>query len=247
MEKKIICFLVVFLVVGTLGCIAVPTEKEIEIEEIEQVDIIPVITNISPSQVTTETDVVNVVIKGRNFAGAAVFSGCGISPVSDYQGFQLKSCKEVSDTQINAQFGIANDITPGPRNITVTVIKRGTSNAVTFTVIPSAQPLINLISPNGGEKLVIGNTYNIKWTTIGYDFNTSVQIGLRDVRYDPNLAEGEAVIVNTINTGIYTWTIPSQLDIMKIDALGIYKIVIYIKGGGPKGYDESDNYFSITE
>jgi len=92
----------------------------------------PIITQISPSQ-GKQGETVDVVITGSNFTGASDYSGCGISPVSS-SGFELSSCNQVSDTQINATFLIADDATVGARNITVQT-PNGTSNAVTFSVV----------------------------------------------------------------------------------------------------------------
>ena len=105
---------------------------------------------------------------------------------------------------------------------------------------------ITVISPHGGEKWITGNTYTIKWTTVGFPTSSSIQIGLRDTRYDPNLGSGETTIVNTTNSGSYNWTIPFQSGSMILGAGNVYKIIIYIDGGGPGKYDESDYYFSIV-
>lgn len=104
---------------------------------------------------------------------------------------------------------------------------------------------ITIISPNGGEEWVIGNIYTIKWNAPGYSSTTKIQIGLRDTRFDPNLGIGEATIVNTTNTASYSWTIPKQLDVMTLGVGNVYKIVIYIGGGGPGKLDISDAPFSI--
>lgn len=103
-------------------------------------------------------------------------------------------------------------------------------------------PAATVTSPNGGEQWETGETHTISWNSVGYDSNKSVQIGLRDTRHDPNLAEGETTIVNTTNNGSYNWTIPSN-----VPAGSFFKIVIYIAGGGPEKCDLSDNCFQITQ
>jgi len=105
---------------------------------------------------------------------------------------------------------------------------------------------ITLISPNGGERWEVGKTYTIRWEAPGYAPDTSVQIALRVAGVDPNLSSGEATIANTTNSGSYTWKIPAQLEDMVLGAGNVYKIVIYIAGGGPGKYDLSDEYFSIV-
>ncbi|MDD5146554.1 MAG: Ser-Thr-rich GPI-anchored membrane family protein, partial [Candidatus Pacebacteria bacterium] len=104
---------------------------------------------------------------------------------------------------------------------------------------------IKIISPNGGETWQVGQTYSIKWESAAYPLNASVQIGLRDKRYDPNLGTGEATIVNTTNTGNYSWTVPANLGSMVLDGTSIYSVVAYIDGGGDGKFDKSDDYFSI--
>ena len=128
--------------------------------------------------------------------------------------------------------------------------EEGVNYDVSDNYFSISQPVkgITVLSPNGGEEWKIGNTYTIKWDSSGYDSSASVQIGLRDTRYDPNLAEGEAAIVNTTNTGSYTWTIPSEIGVMKLGAGNVYKVVIYIEEGGiPQKYDVSDSLFSIKK
>lgn len=105
---------------------------------------------------------------------------------------------------------------------------------------------IKVISPNGGEKWEVGKTYTIKWEAPGYDSSASVQIGLRRVGVNPNLSSGEATIAITTNSGSYTWKVPAQLEDMILGAGNVYKIVIYIEGGGPGKYDLSDECFSIV-
>lgn len=113
-----------------------------------------------------------------------------------------------------------------------------------FSIV-SPTPSIAVISPNGGEKWTIGNTYTIRWNTSGYGSNASIQIGLRDARYDPNLAAGEMTIVDTTNTGSYNWTVPSTFEGRALGGSG-YKIVVYIEGGGPGKCDLSNDDFSIV-
>ena len=109
---------------------------------------------------------------------------------------------------------------------------------------------ITVVSPNGGEQWETGEIHTIKWISTGYGSNTSIQIGLRDTRYDSTLAAGEATIANTTNSGSYAWTIPSDPSDLGFEIFGagnVYKIVIHIAGGGPGKFDLSDNYFSIVE
>ncbi|MFH1584980.1 MAG: peptidoglycan-binding domain-containing protein, partial [Patescibacteria group bacterium] len=95
----------------------------------------PVITSISPNSASQGVDRANMTIFGRNFTGAGTQSGCGLSNVFNNQGFQIVSCKVVSDTLISAQFTVADDATPGVRAINLSTPTGGGSNKVNFTVV----------------------------------------------------------------------------------------------------------------
>jgi len=76
------------------------------------------------------------------------------------------------------------------------------SNAV-FSIIAPTSPTIIVQSPNGGEKLIVGSTKIIKWTTIG-------TVG--DVKIEYSTDSGNSwtgIITSTSNSGSYPWTIPN--------------------------------------
>ena len=108
---------------------------------------------------------------------------------------------------------------------------------------------ITVLSPNGWEIWQIGATYTIQWSATGYPSYTAVQIGLRDNRYSTELGSGEAVIVNTTNTGSYSFTVPASLGALSGGLLGgtnVYSAIIYVDGGGPGKSDTSNAPFSIV-
>ncbi len=155
-------------------------------------------------------------------------------------------------TTVNASFGLS---ILGPNEVCAvadiwnTVAESNESNNTfckTVNVVTASASSITVTSPNGGEKWEMENTYEIKWNASSYSSGSTVQIGLRDTRYDPNLASGEATIVNTTNIGSYSWTIPKELPGMTLGTGNVYKIVVYIEGGGTGKFDYSDNYFSIV-
>jgi hypothetical protein len=80
---------------------------------------------------------------------------------------------------------------------------------------------------------------------MGFPSASQVQIALLDTRYDPD-ESGMAIIVNTKNSGSYTWKIPSRLGNMILGDGNVYKISVVVNEGGPGKYDISDNYFSIV-
>jgi len=110
------------------------------------------------------------------------------------------------------------------------------SNVVDMRVIV---PSITITSPNGGEKWVIGNTYEITWTAVGVD-----KVALR-VNYGSGyLGLGGTVPSTGIDAtlGKFTWQIASNLPYVPGDNLKI-KIT---DDSNSTIYDESNGYFSIA-
>jgi hypothetical protein len=131
--------------------------------------------------------------------------------------------------------------------VTISYILNDKGKLITPTSQPStSQPSIRIISPNGGEVWEVGKTYTIRWNTIGFPSTSRVQITLRDTRYSSEIGLGEALIVNTVNSGSYTWSIPSQLGSMILGDGNVYKVIIHIDEGGSGKYNISDDYFSIV-
>lgn len=129
------------------------------------------------------------------------------------------------------------------------VNNNGNSNTVNFTIVAPSTPSITVISPNGGEVWEVGKTYIIKWNTT-LDSSKIIQIGLIDVRYSTETGpRGEATIIHsTPNTGGYGWTVPKMLGTMDLtDTIqAVYKVKLYIDGGGSGKFDESDTPLSIV-
>jgi len=103
---------------------------------------------------------------------------------------------------------------------------------------PEPTPSITVLSPNGGEVWVIGQTYNITWTSLGLS-DEKIKIVLDD-------ATGPVEIITQCNDtgGSYLWHIDGEIGgVMGTVPLppGSYKIAI----GKGNTTDISDNYFSI--
>ena len=110
---------------------------------------------------------------------------------------------------------------------------------------------ITVTSPNGGEVWEVGKTYQIKWDASSHPSST-IDIGLRDNRYNLNLGSGENVIARNIpNTGSYRFTVPSSMGTLSEGALrgdNVYTVVVYVdRGRATSKFDESDAPFSIVE
>jgi len=108
------------------------------------------------------------------------------------------------------------------------------NNDFSKTVNVVAASSITVMSPNGGERWIVGETYSIKWRSEGLD---TVTVNL----YDPSTSHSYGLASNVIaSQGNYTWTIPSTIpggSTYKIQVSGSYKTL---------ALDESDNYFSIV-
>src|SRR3989338_3830342 len=73
----------------------------------------------------------------------------------------------------------------------------------------NASQTINIISPNGGERLVKGKTFRITWNTSA-SFNSNypqVAITLITAKGEQGVKPDQQIITN--NTGIFDWTVPS--------------------------------------
>ena len=114
-----------------------------------------------------------------------------------------------------------------------------------FSIVTAEEPSITVLSPNRGEKWVVGNTYDITWESTGVD---KIKIWIID--YGSSFGgPASGLIAENIDAslGKYKWTIG-----YKTAARDKYKIWIEdVEGSdftpqqGTGVSDESDNYFSI--
>ncbi len=126
------------------------------------------------------------------------------------------------------------------------LISSDVSNS-TFGIIPSTIPSITVVSPNGGERWVIGSRQPITWESTGIDY---VRVDLYKAgRFVQNIvAKGFGVGFsgdNLLNMSV-AWTVPANLAVsaFSIDRSDDYKIRVS-KFGDASIYDESNNNFSI--
>ena len=102
---------------------------------------------------------------------------------------------------------------------------------------------ITVLSPNGGERWVIGKTYTIKWKASNLD---KVIIWLRDYSQGNNF-KACRLTPDYVNATIerYSWTIGA--DDCSISPGDRFKIAVSEPEGNaqPRRIDTSDNYFSI--
>ncbi len=111
---------------------------------------------------------------------------------------------------------------------------------------PSTPSSITVVSPNGGETLLMGQKYKIDWESKG--------LGLFDIVLDARWERGgpDIVIAKGVREHSFIWTVPSNLISSDVpyptgQTSEQYKILV-VDGNGTKELigDYSDNYFTIT-
>ena len=128
---------------------------------------------------------------------------------------------------------------------------RAKLNALYGCGIETPEKSITVLSPNGGEEWVAGNSYDIKWISMGIDADSPVGITLID---DVQNKEYEIESYLTeIGDGKLTWAhIPAHTfytDSSSLFTGNKFKIRVYVATTDVVSQysDESDNYFSIVE
>lgn len=102
---------------------------------------------------------------------------------------------------------------------------------------PVLDPYLKVITPNGGETLIKGQTYRIKWEQRDVPAGVYVYI-LKDDRF----YDGNALNSNLITSGYFDWTVPNSIP----DGSN-YKIEIGQGKGDPdQAGDKSDASFTIA-
>jgi hypothetical protein len=111
-----------------------------------------------------------------------------------------------------------------------------------FKVAPAVPTAIKVTSPNGGEMLYKGKTYNVTWTYTGHP-NVPVKIMLvasNDLSNMYVISENAQIGQN--GSGSFSWTISSN-----IERRSDYKIWVGNGSYTVDFIDTSDNNFSISE
>lgn len=112
-------------------------------------------------------------------------------------------------------------------------------------VVNQPEPTIAIISPNGGEGLVGGQVANITWRSTGLSSADKIKILLKD--YTDISNPSTRVIAENLAGNLITrgWTIP--LDITTGTKYKIEMEVDLSAENFTSLFDESNNYFSITQ
>ena len=114
-------------------------------------------------------------------------------------------------------------------------VVRSDSNCEFKACPATITPSITVISPNGGEKLVIGQNYTFHWLNNNAPSNVTLRLQSLD-------RKTQIIMANQIpNTGSYNWTI------REYPLIGNGSLVKFSVYAGESGIgDASDNYLTIT-
>lgn len=125
------------------------------------------------------------------------------------------------------------------------VANSNTTNTTTTTTCTSnTTPWIKVLSPNGGENYVLGQTINIKWDSkcISSDKLVLINIGIKDSQAVSELLDNMKVA----NTGSYSFKIPSNYNLSGYNSNKYELAINYIYGNGDSVGDHSDAPFTIN-
>ena len=122
-------------------------------------------------------------------------------------------------------------------NIEVDYFEHIGSGAVKLAWAPvsvSSTPAITVLSPNGGEQWVVGNTYPVRWTSNNLPTGTTVWIYLQQSGY----TRATMAVDTSASNGTYNWTIPFSVALG-----GGYQVYVT---SAANVWDLSDAPFSVV-
>jgi hypothetical protein len=146
-------------------------------------------------------------------------------------------------------------ITPGQYSLYVTVDGRGASNFVLLTVL-GHQGSINVMSPNGGETIKIGETYLISWSSSDLVSSSTISVSLQDDSIHCPVGylgcwNNFGIASGLEKTGSYSWNTNEKMfgdggpNTVPVTPGSEYKIEVCIDNS-QNVCDYSNNYFTIT-
>lgn len=104
---------------------------------------------------------------------------------------------------------------------------------------PTPVPKVRVISPNGGETLIVGEKVTIRWE--GDSTRTGYQISYRT----SSGVSGSITQITNAAINSYEWTVPN-IQNMRVGDSRQVKIEIYTYPAGPGNEDTSDNFFNVS-
>lgn len=127
--------------------------------------------------------------------------------------------------------------------------KRTETSDGSFTTATEAEKSVTVVSPNGGEVWKLGETHDIKWSSVGlegYEATISVFYGSSGFDLANNIP---------VSQGSWPWTIVTTEKSNPSGGVHIFstgdnikiRISVYVGEGIESIHDSSDNYFRIIE
>ena len=209
---------------------------------------------------------------GAVAVGCSSAFGLGNSPATSNDALNTGSYSWNTNQKMSSGAGPSSvSIGPGAK-YKIEICQTGTSVCDTsdnyFTVsssggltpvTPTTATTLKVISPNGGDKIVIGSTYKITWSSTGLKSSDAVNLFLVDDDIVCPINNSGAVAVgcssafglgNTTNTGSYSWNTNLKMSgdagpsSIQLGPGAKYKIKICQIGTSI--CDISDNYFTVS-
>ena len=103
------------------------------------------------------------------------------------------------------------------------------------TIGGTPQPMIIVVSPNGGEEWEQGSTHDITWISINFTDNVKIEL---EMVYERTR---EVLVASTENDGVWEWNIPIDQTISD------WYVIIISDAIDGDPMDQSDDTFSIIE
>ncbi len=166
-------------------------------------EVSPYITSVSPNPVTVGQ---RFTIVGKGLQSA---SGLSIKTVS-IDGANISNNIVNGSNDWTSLFFNMPMLTNGYHTVAVTDSVTGASNNFSFQVqggtgSSTTQPSITVLSPAGGENLMEGSQFTIRWTTLGLASSQNMSIVLNA----GSGGTGKSIVNSIPNTGSYVWTVKS--------------------------------------
>ena len=171
--------------------------------------------------------------------GVVVFSNLNwIIPRDSQKTLTIKADIPETTTADSMHIEVWGSTYMGSVGATSGSIVNATGRAVgkTMTIVSGVSP--EIVSPNGGEKWVVGKTYDIKW-----DCPDGAEADVVDIFIKDKRESVEEMLIGSLiecSLGKYSWKVKNVSS-----GEDCFKIQLRHVAGAQPVIDESDNYFSV--
>ena len=192
----------------------------------------PTISNLTPapgSYINTTTTTISAVLSN------------GLSGINSSSIIMLLDGSPVSYDYNSTTGVVSHTTTLAEGNHTVYIYVEdnagNSANATWSFIVDITPPEVVVIQPNGGERLIGGETYEIRWNA------SDLHLAPNPISIDYSINGGGSwtlIASNLSNTGSYNWTVPgviSNNSLVRVRAVDL---------AGNVGHDESNATFTIT-